>query len=206
MSRTFQIHPHGFLGAVSPDAHSQALSRIDTTRLSFGSFHYRSDVKYPHNRDVADLFHEYQTNLRTRDTFQFYERVLGAALKCFGTDDFFEWLAAQAQAETTDYLHARFLKDTVRFIFGGNREMMIDQWQQLLSNNREMAGVIAELPRSQDAFREMLAYAEEMAKGIDNDERVTPKYRRVIYVIFEWVKRPNGIADLLKTMNILFGK
>lgn len=210
MSRTFQIHPRGFIGAVSPDASTQALAHINTTRLAFGSFQHRERVVFPHNRKVAEVYDQFQFDHLTRNAFQFYEQVLSVALTSFGTEDFVEWCSAQAQATSTDYLHARFIKDTVRFIFTGKREMMLEQWLQLLSNNREISGTRDDLPKSEDAFRQTLVYLDERLKESSgysfSENKSLSKEKSLINILFNWVKQPGGITDLLKTIHILFGK
>lgn len=207
MNRTFQIYPRGFVGAVQADASQQvsgqALARIDPLKLNFGGKSFSVPKQLPCNRTVVELHRELLNNSYKAATFQFYERVLVAALQAFGTPDFREWLSAQAQASTTDYMHARFLKDTMMYLAEGRREVMIDTWNMLLSGPHNIQNTTANTDKTQADFKALLAYAQET---IWPDTRDAYRYHDVKYIVFEWVQRPSGVVDLLKTLNIMFGE
>lgn len=208
MSRTYQIYPRGFLGKITTDPTTQAsahvLARIDFQRLSYGSSNSQSHIgkNLMANPAVRDLFNEYRFTHSPVGAFQFYERVLATALDAFGVDDFLVWLTAQSQANTTDYLHAKFLKDTVMFISTGKREMMIDQWLPILSSKHEIQSTVSDVQKSDAAFRDLIVFANEVFESVEN----SIKSRQIKTVVFDWVSRKNGIADLLKTLNVLFGE
>ena len=203
MSREYQIYPRGFLGAVriesSVDIARGATAVIDSQKFHFGSKTFASPKKPPSNKVIDTLYREYIGNSHQANTFQFYERVLAAAFDAFGTNNFREWLSAQAQANSTDYLHAKFLQDTLNFIVRGKREMMIDNWLPILSSNREMQNTVSNIDKTNATFKEMLVLADEYfgkPEIKDNELKV---------IFFDWVRQKNGITDLLKTVHIFFG-
>lgn len=201
MARSFQIYPRGFIGALQADGAAQvakSVANFDIVRLHSGSRAAGSPKKPPSNQEIDTLYKEYITNSIQAHTFQFYERVLIAAFGAFGTQDFHEWLSAQAQANGTDYLHAKFLKDTVRFISTGRREMLIETWLPMLTTGNDFQNAVSAVSKTDTAFMEMLAEYSKLAP-CETD-------RQLKTVIFEWVRQPNGITDLLKTLYILFGE
>lgn len=203
MSREYQIYPRGFLGAVrvesSADIARGSTAIIDAQKFHTGSKTFASQKKPPGNKDIDILYREFIGNSHQANTFQFYERVIAVAFNAFGTWNFREWLSAQAQANSTDYLHAKFLQDTLNFIVRGKREMIVDNWLPILSSNTEMQNTVSNIDKTNTAFKEMLVLADEYfgkPETQDNELKV---------IFFDWVQRKNGVTDLLKTIHILFG-
>lgn len=206
MNRSYQRYPRGFLGAIisaTGQGDGSNISRIDTLKLSFGSTSANPDNLVPSNPEINELYNRYLHHSAEVATFQFYEQILVAALKAFGTSNFKEWLNAQAQTSTTDYLHALFLQDTVRFIFTGKREMLIENWIPRLSHSHTVDNTVVLENRNADAFSKMLLDYESSYPKFGNRQHL---HYGLDVTIWHWVQQPNGITDLLKTLYILFGK
>lgn len=143
------------------------------------------------NTDVEALWKGLRNGNKFMSNEKFREAILIAALNCFGTKDFYEWVSLQANNQYLGIEHIRFINDTFNFIRTGQRALNISFWLQLLAGPSDVG------PQS-DASINMDYFGSNK-----------PLHRRensmVKDTIIKWVSQPDGFEDLLGTMHILFG-
>lgn len=114
----------------------------------------------------------------------FEDLVLGHALRLFG--DFHTWVQAQRANPQVAGYNLAFIEDTLKFINGENRELHLVNWIELLSQGHADIH-LADL----------------------RVPRITPRLQQspsTVNAIQRWCSRPDGLEDLLQTMNLLFGR
>lgn len=121
------------------------------------------------------------------ENWAYRQSVLQAAIKLFG--EFSHWLDFQYADTRISGLNREFLDDTVRFITTGEREVVVENWLELvaeagLSNQAAPSTQIAATPIARNAFAG----------------------RSTIRVLQQWCSKSGGFEDLIRTLYILFGK
>lgn len=116
--------------------------------------------------------------------FAFQAQVIDVALRLFG--DFGIWLEAQRHNPQIVGHNRAFLDDTLKFIAGGDRDLRIENWIELVSSD-EADIHLANLRIPQIAPR----------------PQQSPS---TIVLLQNWCSRPDGLEDLLSTMYLLFGR
>lgn len=187
----FQVYRRGFLGKpVQENQKASVNSSImkQLKNLQYNQTAYVADEhKHIYNEDVEVLYSQFTKKSARTGTFDFHELILEAALRAFGTDKFVEWLEVQSRSPNATHIQSRFLKDILKFIETGKREMVLENWEPLL-NSHALAG----------------EWEDVMKDAVELNKRV--KIVELRDVLRMWCSQPNGIGDLLVTLHILFGK
>ncbi len=123
------------------------------------------------------------TNTRS---WPFYESVLTNALRLFG--DLNDWFKEQLSNPNLIGYNRQFIHDTINFIEGGQRELPVRTWYDLVSEGGAGHHAHAIPQRLQD--NKLLLRASEPS----------------LELMQKWVSQPNGLEDLLNTMHLLFGR
>lgn len=187
----FQHYHRGFLGrhvkvVAEQDPRAQLLKRL--RNLQYNSNVFTVDDHDPiFNDEIETLYVQYVKNAVKGNSFEFHEQVLKAAARAFGTYSFLEWIEVQRSSSTANHLQSQFLLDTVRFIQTGKRNLMIETWEPILNN-----------PHANDEWEDVLSAALQLTKYIGSGH--------LHEVLRAWCMQPSGIADLLKTLHVLFGR
>lgn len=125
-------------------------------------------------------------NTNTLASWPFISSVLTNALRLFG--DFREWAQEQLVNPNVVGYNRQFVQDTLNFIDGQPRELSVDTWSDLLSEGGAGHHAHAIAPRLLDSKR--------LLESSDDSLQLLQK----------WVSQPNGLADLINTLHLLFGK
>lgn len=134
---------------------------------------------------VVDSLYEYMVSSQGRvKNWKFYSQILDAALIHFG--DFHEWFDTQLSNPHLSGPKREYLIDTVAFINGDTRQMNHTSWMFVL----EEVGLRAEQVNIQRYFES----SQYLSKGLTT-----------IQILQQWTQRPEGFADLLTTLYVLFG-
>lgn len=148
---------------------------------------------YFYSRDVELLMTEWKNDPKVFKPFEFRERIIKTAFKCFGTPSFRHWVELQNYKPSLGRLHKEMLLDTVNFVvLGEARKVECFQWSRLL---------FPETGYSHDFSEVLKVITGEMATkdGYGHPADLLP-------FIHHWVTRPNGYVDLLKTLHAIFGR
>lgn len=167
-------------------------------RSSLGYGFLTSDQTYPKtgammfhgireaNPEVIEVWNSYKTLVSQQPPIGLVLKAITAAKRSFGAD-FLHWMTVQVTAnpDLSDY-RIRFLRDTLRFVNGHNREYGLNTWNTLLNLP------VSEVPESIDTKTKVF------------DDVVIPK--TTAELISLWLSRPDGSDDMVHSLNLLFGK
>jgi hypothetical protein len=194
----FKIYPRGFLGAYLPPilVGKPAYARRTSSLLYDTSIFDANDSKaVVANTELEELYDKYVRKDILIGDFKFREDVLRCMLKAFGTQDFEGWYMAQFQSPSFGYNHRKFLNETIAFFNAGKpRQLSLQSWEAIIQAKDE--------PKSDIELEE---YTKALF-GKDDHRHLSPSGKvMLVDVIQSWMRRPNGIGDLLHTGHILFG-
>lgn len=199
-SDKLKSYPSGFLGAVDVPMTEPIDVAVRARNLLSVQVH-KQVSHHSANQDVADLIAELLTHGGERLSFEFCTRVLKVAKRAFGTKYFTDWILTQGQSPDFSINHAKWIDETIQFIFMGKaREMSRNNWIALLrsNNSAERFEPPSELARHY-IFRDgntkygPITHMHNRSMSVDN-------------IIVEWVRQPGGITDLLYSLDVLFGR
>lgn len=127
--------------------------------------------------------------------FDFREVVIRQALRAFGTQNFSTWLLANLRSPALSQQHADFISDTIGFVKTGKRQFPVAMWERMIT-----AG-------SNDPTKPS-EYSREAYANMDCSSQVDllRSNSRTLSFVQEWVARPGGFADMVYSLNILFGE
>ena len=146
------------------------------------------------NKLVDALHYNLMANRLKGDSFEFRKATIKAALNAFGTTRFIDWYMAQFTSPYLDDSHLNFLRDTLRFIGGGERQYDLSVWDSIVSRNDIVMSKLEPDTVEHDFF------------GISSNGVIrTPCSWPTAHVIYRWIAQPNGFADLSYSLSILFG-
>ena len=190
-TESLRIYPRGFIGhadvAIGKDEESVSL-----INQIIGNAPKESSV---YNSEVTSVYEELIKTPYRINQFEIRERILKAALTCFGFKNFYDWVFVQQQSNTLDVLAAEFIEDTVRFIQTGKRRLSIVTWDRLID------------PKQRNTS---FKYSEAFLKELRQMKAGTNEYAITQYgtieIIQAWCTQPNGIEDMCATLYILFGR
>lgn len=157
--------------------------RLYTSRLSEGE-----GVVVSQGDESIDLLYKVfiDRNTVTVASWPFVSSVLTNALRLFG--DFREWSQDQLANPNIVGYNRQFIEDTLNFINGQARELSVENWFDLISEGG--AGHHAH------AVPDRLVQSKRLLESSDDS----------LQLLQNWVSKPNGLADLINTMHLLFGK
>lgn len=113
----------------------------------------------------------------------FQSQVIDAAIRLFG--DFDAWVKAQREDPQLAGHAVQFIDDTLAYLETGERQMRHESWIGLISDTNQTAR------------------AASAASSAFNGPSTAPSTDRVLQ---RWCSHPNGVDDLLATLNLLFGR
>ncbi len=116
-------------------------------------------------------------------SWEFQKRVLEAALRLFGNFD--EWLRDQRDNPRVVGFNADFITDTLNFIQTGERQMAVQNWLELVSEGDDTVHSVSPTK-----------YLAARRSGSD---------QTTVRVLKDWCSQPNGLEDLLCSLNVFFG-
>lgn len=150
--------------------------------------------KYHYSKDVKELFKLWITNFDNMKSMEFRERVLKTAFKCFGTSNFYEWLALQSKQSTVTDLHRAFILETLDFLLMENaRKIHVSAWSRMLEADERCDAVAIDVTK----------YFQKESMFLDSKNVKLPV--RMSEIIQLWVSKPQGFDDLLYSLHIIFG-
>lgn len=137
--------------------------------------------------NVERLYADLAAGHRKPGSPDFIEDLYAVFCNAFGTPSFYEWLHIQEQNPRLSASHAKFLMETLEFIFGKPRMISYGAWRVLLTQSASGA-----------ASAEDYAYQKHFI-GRDKE------YFGVQYIARRWLAQPEGAGDMVRTLHLLFG-
>lgn len=143
------------------------------------------------NRIIESLFFNHLANRIKLESLEFKRALIEHTLEAFGTDNFLEWYYNQYNSPYLSDVHLDFLRDTIGFIYGKPRKYFVEVWDDLLDRTD-----IKHRPIHKELIeREFFGITETHIRPVLVED-----------VIKEWATKENGLADMLYTLFLLFGK
>jgi hypothetical protein len=148
-------------------------------------------VRLGSNQAVIELWRKISNDVNHMSRFDFRESVLLTAKRAFNVDytetpnDFANWCTKQNQGLYLSSMHKKFVTDTISYIITGKRSLEPTVWYQILganpTNNKDKE------------------YKIDLSGLVDIPATMSQ-------TLVQWVSHHNGFADLIATLNVLFGE
>lgn len=190
----YPILQSGFIG-FDEAAFNKPLPTEPSFRLAIVFKDIRNPLnKFFYSEDVKDLFNAWTSDFDKMKSMEFREKILKAAFKCFGTSNFFEWLALQSKQPTITDLHRAFILETLDYLLlQSPRKISVTSW----------ARMIEAAQRADTVTIDVTKYFKKDYGSSDSDNVRIPV--RISEVIQLWTSKPDGFDDLLYSLYIIFG-
>lgn len=195
MERTYVTLETGFLALTSTSLRSTRPLEVERTGIS-GDALRRVDrqVVFNHSSKAVDtLFERMRTEDNVLSNMEYFEEVLIEFKTLFGSSQssFYDWCLAQVNCRSISPAHVRFLSQTFDFLSTGRRLTNPMLWVGTLEAKK--AG-----ERSGDYETILRNTFLHPTVG-----RRVPKLTDEI--LYEWLSKDAGLADLVTTMKVIFG-
>lgn len=193
----FKIYPRGFLGAYLPPVivGKQVDRSAGQNVYSPSIFDVNESKTVVANTELEKLYERYIRKDILIGDFQFREDVLRCMLKAFGTMDFEGWFMAQFQSPAFGKNHREFLNESIAFFnLGKPRRLSFNSWEAIITSKDD-----------QDRDYVLEEYTAGLFGKTDHRHLAPSGKVNLVDVIQDWMRRPNGVGDLLQTGHILFG-
>ena len=180
---------------------------IDATRLeltpqikkSFKDSLFSTDFRMGdtvnlYDEAIEQLFSRWRKDNTIIQNFDFREMVIKAAFRTLGAgaDDLTPFLRAQINQRTVGYIHRKCLVNTLMYLTAGTpRDMDLFTYYRLTE--------------AEDVGNRSQPGNDKPEKILEDAVRVTDNYP-LSRLICTWTQTIDGFVDLLKTLEVIFGK
>lgn len=193
METVYKLLHSGFVGKDSsslvkiPQEQNSVLSALISQSI------FRADTSNYYDSEVSELYNQMAVSPKVFSDFNFRETLIRKTFEVFGKVSFVEWFKVQQQSPSYTYLHERFLKETLLFIYEGkSRTMAPGTYYRLLhvGKNEKIFSV-------EDRLKEFKELNDIIEYLYDNS---------TLTMINRWTDTTEGLQDLLMTLNVIFGQ
>ena len=148
-----------------------------------------------YDSEVTALFSQWRKDEDLLRKFEFREAILKVALRAFDEVNIGRWIELQHAYASVGYLHRRFITEMVGYVFNGTAKTMDNhQYYRLLSREPFSA-------KFPDTGTAPLLSERSLTALKDQDRcNYLPDF------LTEWTKDTDGVADLICTLNVIFGR
>lgn len=184
----------GFMAFESDRLTKVAVKKKEGMKLVIQGTVFEEDFEHYYDSDVKELL--LGLDGRSLADVDFREKVLKKAICLFGNKcNFSNWLMLQKESPCFTYLHSRFLADTLRHVLlGKERDMEPSTYLRLLTVKTDATQYVLSDRERDDLFAEI----DDLIKSLSDVSIHT--------LLLEWTTTIEGFADLIKTMNVIFGR
>ena len=184
--RSYKVYPSGYLGSDKV----KTTKPIDFEKIKEQLFNL-SNVSNPDghtaNLAVTSMWDRVTAGEDVTKSFEFKEEVLRCAITAFGTQNWFDWVNAQAKSPYANEWHSKWIDETLEYVvFGKARTLSTYNWTFLLKS----APGIQATPKS---------------ATLDTALRLLSPNVSLKDFIHLWVSQEGGIEDLAASLYVLFG-
>jgi hypothetical protein len=148
-----------------------------------------------YDSEVTNVFNQWRKDEDLVRNFEFRETLLKVALRAFDDQSFGRWIELQHAQGGVGYLHRRFIKEMVGRIFSEQAKTM-DNYQYYRLLSREPFST--KFPDTNSVSVFSTDYLDTFIKS--GQGSFLPD------VLTEWTKDMDGVADLICTLNVIFGR
>jgi hypothetical protein len=148
-----------------------------------------------YDSEVTGIFNQWRKDEDLIRNFEFRETLLKVALRAFDDQSFGRWIELQHAQGGVGYLHRRFIKEMVGRIFSEQAKTM-DNYQYYRLLSREPFST--KFPDTNSVSVFSTDYLDTFIKS--GQGSFLPD------VLTEWTKDMDGVADLICTLNVIFGR
>lgn len=196
----YKVYPSGYLGSNVV----QTTKPIDIQKIKEQLFNLSAITNpdgHTANLEVVRIEEIIVSGDEQFKKFEFKERVIAAALLAFGNENVYEWIQAQRKSPYFSDYHAKYIDETLLYVFAGKpRQMSKHNWTTLLQMVAG-GGSIYDTPVIAHVFFGE-ALKNEFSKSVFSPLGRNYKLKDLIV---QWVRQPGGIEDLTAALHILFG-
>ena len=167
----------------------------ETLRDSLFASDFRiGDTVNLYDEGVEQLFQIYHKDNAIVRNFDFRERVIKTAIRAFdhGSDSIIPWIRAQLTQRTVGYIHRKFLYETIQFVLNKKPRTL-----DLMTYHR--------LIEAEDVGNRSQPGSDKPNEALENYVKSNQDCRLSRF-IYGWVGSIDGYVDLLKTLEVIFGK
>lgn len=190
----YPILQSGFVSITEVGMNSPKLEKTSFSETILGQEVDNSLADYFFSVEVEKLIVELKNKPECARTFDFRERVIKAAFRCFAASTISQWVEMQSLRPSLGRLHKEFIADTLLYVYRGkDRSMETLQWSRLLFP--ESGGSQQLLMSSMFSDKHKQSYA-----AISGSETAIEVF------ITNWLSREHGINDMLKSLHVIFGR
>lgn len=188
-----KVYPSGFYGS-NQVAQTLPLDLVSKAKLLLNNSSVKKINPYTASQDVVELWATTISDTPEYTTFEFKEKIIKCALTVFGSEKLIDWLSIQVESPEYSKIHSEWIDETISFVYGGkSRQLSHNNWIALLTavDNVHINVGLSDTVKYHLLSRGVLV----------NRSNVT-----IRQFILNWLKQPNGINDLLSSLNVLYGK
>ena len=193
MNGVYKLLQSGFIGLDTSDLIQIPQEERSVMQAVISQSLFRVDTSNFYDKGVQQLYSQMAADPKVFSDFQFRELILKKAFALFGENDFSNWIRAQSQSPCYSYLHERYLKETLLFIYEGvPRAMSHSSYFRLLhvgANNNTFTAQDRE--KEEDSLKQAL-------RSISNHLTAD--------LLKRWTEDVEGLQDLLSTLNVIYGR
>lgn len=194
MKPVFILHS-GFVTTDSSKLLRSTIEAKDIRKMVIQPSVLGEDPDSYYDSEVTNVFNQWRKDEDLIRSFEFRESVLKVALRAFDDQSLGRWIELQHAQGGVGYLHRRFLKEMVARIFC-NQAKTMDNYQYYRLLSREPYST--KFPDTNAASALSTDYLDVFIKS--GQGSFMPD------VLTEWTKDTDGVADLICTLNVIFGR
>lgn len=184
-----KIYPSGFLGSSTVAMIEESAVQAVRQRL-FGTVVNSELPAFSANRDISALWKEVVSGTQDFKSFEFKERIVRAAITAFGTKTIKAWVEAQHRSEYHTPYHQSWIEETLNYVLASKpRAYPWSVWFPLMR-----CGQGEPIKGTSMAVRRILEESPDVRALSVED------------FIVMWCRQPDGVNDLIASLNIVFGK
>lgn len=154
---------------------------------------FRIDTSNYYDKAVQQLYSQMAVEQKAFADFKFREEVLKKVFALFGESGFVEWVRAQKHSPCYSYLHDRFLKETVLFIYESKTRAMTHSSYYRLLHVGSGNSIFAAGKDDEDG-----GDLESALRNIGSHLTVD--------LLARWTEDMDSLHDLLSTLNVIYGR
>jgi len=194
MTRAYVLQS-GFVTS-NPEKLVKSTAQDLTFKASLYVQDYRiQDTDHYYDEEVETLFTQWWKDNSLMTRFEFREAILKAALRVFrvnGSLNFMHFIQLQLPQRSVTYLHRRFLRDIVSYVFTKEAKTLDNlTYYRLLLADANLH------PEQKDGSQ----IEETLKQALKQDGNA-----KLDYVVTNWSTDVNALSDLLATMHVIFGR
>ncbi len=193
MSALYKLLQSGFIAEDSSDLIQIPEEERTVVQSVISQNLFRPDTSNFYDKGVTQLYYHAAAEPNAFRDFQFREILLKKMFTLFGEANFVNWVRAQASSPSLSYLHKRFLKETILFVYESKpRTVSNNSYFRMLRAGKDNAPYAACDHSDQDGTLEKALNSINNALTVDLTGR--------------WTESVNGIQDMLATLNVIYGR